>query len=169
MQTIIHTNAILDVNNAYVIHWIQLLNVQRLFRCDYCELPQFEVLHIPQSMSCIVTSFQRECLGWHYCEKNKWPTYCHILKMIVNGATTIFGIASWNIQSAVWLQQVIIELSAAFLGNNSGGHSSTMSYKWASTECQRLCALDRGKCMGCTAMLPYNRAIGRLSRQRLVH
>ena len=37
MQTIILTNAILDVNNVYMIHCIQLLCVQRLFLCDSCE------------------------------------------------------------------------------------------------------------------------------------
>jgi hypothetical protein len=40
MQTITHTNAILDVSNVYMICCIQLLSEQRLFRCDYCEHQQ---------------------------------------------------------------------------------------------------------------------------------
>jgi hypothetical protein len=37
MQTIMHTNVILDVKSAFMIHCIQFLTVQRLFRCDQCE------------------------------------------------------------------------------------------------------------------------------------
>ena len=31
------TNAILDVNDKYTIHCVQLSSVQRLFRCDQCQ------------------------------------------------------------------------------------------------------------------------------------
>jgi len=78
-------------------------------------------------MGCIILSFQSECIGRRYCEKSEWLGRCRILKMSVNGASTSFGIASWNIQWAVWLQYVIIRLSAAFLLNNGGGNISTMS------------------------------------------
>jgi len=40
MQSIIHTNAFLDVNNVFMIRCIQLVGVQRLFRCDYCDRQQ---------------------------------------------------------------------------------------------------------------------------------
>jgi hypothetical protein len=40
MQTLLHTNATLDVNNVYMIHCIELLSVQRLFRCNECERQQ---------------------------------------------------------------------------------------------------------------------------------
>jgi len=40
MQTIIHTNALMEVNTEYMIGCIQLLSVQRLFRCDKCERQQ---------------------------------------------------------------------------------------------------------------------------------
>jgi len=43
-----------------------------------------------------------------------------------NGASTIFGIASWNLEEPVRLQYFIIELSAAFLWNNGGGNIPTM-------------------------------------------
>jgi len=34
MQTIIHANAILDVNNVFMNCCVKLLGAQRLFRCD---------------------------------------------------------------------------------------------------------------------------------------
>jgi hypothetical protein len=37
-----------------------------------------------------------------------------------------------------------------------------------STERQQLLALHLGKCTGCAVTLPHNRAIGRLSRQKLL-
>jgi hypothetical protein len=39
-----------------------------------------------------------------------------------------------------------------------------MSFNRASTECQQLLTLHLGKCMGCAATLPRNRAIRLLSR-----
>jgi len=131
------------------------------------ECEWFWVLHIQQSTGCIVTSFQSGCIGRCYCQKGKWQACCHILKISINGVSTIFGIASWNIQYAVRLQNIIIELSAAFRWNNGGGNISTMSWKWASTERQPVVPLHLRKCMRCAAMLPHNCAIGRLSRQNL--
>jgi len=40
MQTIIHANAILDINNGYMNRCIQLLGAQKLFRCDSSERQQ---------------------------------------------------------------------------------------------------------------------------------
>jgi len=40
MPTIIHTNALLEVNNEYMIGCIRVLSVQRLFRCHQCERQQ---------------------------------------------------------------------------------------------------------------------------------
>jgi len=40
MQTIIHANTILYVNNVYFNRCIQLLGAQRLFRCDSSERQQ---------------------------------------------------------------------------------------------------------------------------------
>jgi len=66
--------------------------------CASTECQQFYILHIQQSMGCIIPSFQSECIGRRYCKKSEWLGRCHILKMNVNGASTSFGIASWNIQ-----------------------------------------------------------------------
>jgi len=40
MQTIIHANGLLDVNNVYLNHCVQLLGAQMLFRCDQSERQQ---------------------------------------------------------------------------------------------------------------------------------
>jgi len=68
---IIHTNAILDANNVCMNGCIQLVTVQRLFRCDECERQRFLVLYIWLSMGCILTSFQSECIGQSCSENGK--------------------------------------------------------------------------------------------------
>jgi len=65
MQTIIHTNTILDVNNVYIIRCIQLLSVQRLFRCDKYKRQQS------------VNNFMSDAIG------NRWTALSHPLKVNV--------------------------------------------------------------------------------------
>jgi len=52
--------------------------------CASTECKQFQILHIQQSMGCIVPSFQSECIGRCYCGKSKSVGRCHFLKMAVN-------------------------------------------------------------------------------------
>jgi len=124
------------------------------------------VLHIPQSKGCSATSFLSECVHRRYSRNGKWHAHCHILKMSINRAATIFGIASWKIQRAAWQHWLIIKISSAFLGKNGCDNIPTMSYKWASTECQRLVAWHHGRSNGCAATLSHNRTNGSLSTQK---
>jgi hypothetical protein len=59
MQRIMHTNIILDVENAYMIRCIQFLSVQRLSECDECEHQQS------------VTDFKSYTFG------NQWSALSH--------------------------------------------------------------------------------------------
>ena len=81
----------------------------------------------------------------------------------VKGVSTIFGIALWEIQRAAGCHQVIIELTAAFLGNRGYRKIATMSEKRALTEHQQLLALHRRLCEGCVPALIHHRTVGRLS------
>ena len=65
MQTIIHTNVIMDVKTVHMIRCIQLLSVQRLFRCDSCEHQQS------------VNDFKSYTFG------NQWAALSHPAKLIV--------------------------------------------------------------------------------------
>jgi len=47
-------------------------------------------------------------------------------KINIDEASTIIGIVSWNIQQAMQLQSIIMDLSAASLSNNGGGNISTI-------------------------------------------
>jgi hypothetical protein len=60
----------------------------------------------------------------------------------------------------------IIELSAAFLGENCWDNIATMSWKSASTEHQRLLAFLVGKFIACTASVRHNRTTDHLCRQK---
>jgi hypothetical protein len=126
------------------------------------------VLHIWQSMECIVTSFHSECIGWHYGENGKWHGCCYILTMSVNEASTVLDCPWCPIQRAVRRHENIIELSAVFVGKIHCDNMFTMFYKWSSMESQRLLVLHNGICKGCAVMLTHNGTIGHLSRQKLL-
>ena len=63
----IDTNAIMDVITVYLIRWIQLLSVQRLFRCDYCErqrsLNYFWHCVMKHPVGCAVTVSHNQTIG----------------------------------------------------------------------------------------------------------
>jgi len=59
----------------------------------------------------------------------------------------------------------MIEPSATFLGKNGFDNNTTMSYQYASTECQQLIAWLLGKSQDCAVTLNDNHTIGRLSMQ----
>jgi hypothetical protein len=67
---------------------------------------------------------------------------------------------------AVRQHEAIIALSAAFLGKNGCDYIATVSLKWASTERQRLLAMQLGQSEGSAATSTYNRTIGCLSRPK---
>jgi hypothetical protein len=79
----------------------------------------------------------------------------------LNRASTIFGIASWNIQRVVQCHSLIIKLLAAFLGKHGYGNIATAFQKSVSTEGQQLLALHLWKCESCAATLIHNRILGR--------
>jgi len=60
----------------------------------------------------------------------------------------------------------IIALVAAFLSQTSCNNITTRSWKWASTECQRLLALSHARCYSCVATFSHKQIIGVLYRQK---
>ena len=147
-------------------------------------------------------------------QKCFWRQRTYALKMSVNGASTILGLASSLIKGpcseidlyshywrpllakmlstpsylcpknerqrsvnefrpsnfvnvgAVRRPWCIIDLSAAFLGNNTFHNIVTVPKEWASTERQRFQALHLWISRGCETTLIYDWTIGRVSGQQ---
>ena len=69
-------------------------------------------------------------------------------------------------QSTVHWDYPIINVSAAFMGNNASDDIITTSWKWASTELQQFFVLHLGQSKGYGKALTHNQHIGYLYRQK---
>jgi len=90
----------------------------------------------------------------------------NLITVSANRALTIFGLASCITPRDARRHQLIIELSATFLGQNGCDINATISWKCASMEHQRVVALHLGKCKRHTAIIIHNHTISLLSRQK---
>ena len=98
---------------------------------------------------------------------NRWlyESSFDVINVSINTVSTIVGSACLITRRDARRNSLLIELSAAFLGKNGRDNNTTMSWKWVSTERQRLMALHVAKFNGCTVMLTHTCTTSRLSRQ----
>ena len=67
-----------------------------VFNTGVNEVPLCLVRRIRQSQGCTMTSFQSQCIGWHYGYYGMQHACCPILNVSVNGASTISSLGFDN-------------------------------------------------------------------------
>jgi hypothetical protein len=94
--------------------------------------------------------------------KSLWQHRYYVLKMKVNRASTIFGLATSKMQGLCGDIKPLSHYQLPFKAKIVASRSPLCH----TNECQQLLALHPGKCKGCTATLCHKRIIGPVSVYR---
>jgi hypothetical protein len=108
------------------------------------ECQRFLVLYVRKLKRDLATAVHNQRTGSLLWQNNKQHGHCPILKLSVNGASTIFACVSCVIYVAIGLETCISEILTAFKCKNNRSMLPAPSWKWASIQCEWLLVLHLG-------------------------